>query len=202
MPGLAEAKADLKIAAEQIATATTVDELKAQLLDNLVPAMEGVVTASLDELTARDEVIATLCEDVDDLQEGRGEMLEPETTGKILATFELGNRIAAELEKLVKGSKDEVTKKRCASLLKSYRQSVLVNQDYLAEITIPVDDEAEGDDAAPGAPAPGAPEEDGDDDDEGDDEEEGDEDDGYDDADTDDDEEEDDDDDIAAEEGR
>ncbi len=139
--GLPEAKADLKIAADQIATATTVEELKMQLLDNLIPAIEGVAQAANDELAARDEVIQTLVEDVEELIDDRGDILQPETTAKILGVLELGTGIANMLEELVKTSKDDLVKKRAASLIKSYRQGVLVTQDILAEITVPVDED-------------------------------------------------------------
>lgn len=189
MPGLQEAKADLKIAGDQIATATTLEELKAQLLDNLLPAVEGVAQAAIDELAGRDDVIATLVEDVEELVDERGDILSPEATGKILSTFEIGDRICRELEVLLKQAKDEVTKKRCAGLIKSYRQGVLVNQDYLAQITVPIDepdeaDEPEDDDEDEPGP-PGAPVEPDDDED----------------LDDEDDEDDEDDDDLAAEEG-
>ena len=97
--GLAEAKADIKIASEQIATATTLEELKAQLLDNLLPAIEGVAQAASDEIAARDTVIQTLVEDVDDLVDERGDILMPETSTKILSMFELGSTIGKLLKK-------------------------------------------------------------------------------------------------------
>lgn len=163
--GLPEAKADLKIAAEGIATATTVDELKAQMLDNLIPAIEGVAQAANDELAERDSVISTLIEDVEDLVDDRGDILQPETTEKILGVFELGGEIAKMLEATIKTSKDDLVKKRAASLIKSYRQGVLVTQDYLAEITVPVEEEP---DAVVPSDAPEAQEADDDDDDDDD----------------------------------
>src|SRR5678815_3711924 len=192
--GLAEAKADLKIAAEQIATASSVDELKTQLLDNLLPCIEGVADAARDEIAQRDEVISGLIEDVDGLVDDRGDILMPETAGKLLALLELGDRIGKELEATLKSSKDEVTKKRCAGLLKSYRQGVRVRQEEIAAMTVPIEEEEPQ--PQPGQPAD--PEEE----DEDDDEEEGDDGDEYEDADEDEDEDEDDDEGAAARGGK
>lgn len=189
--GLAETQADIKMARDQIAAVTTLDELKTQLLDNVLPLMDGIVDSTREEFARHGEVLQSVVDEVDTMVDESDDILQPETTGEILAVLELGKVLANELETLLKKA-DEITKKRVAPILKAYRQGAIVLGEKLAEITIPLEPE----DDEPVAVAPGVPgapvavaeekegdddEEDDDDDDDDDSDDEGDDDEGEDD---------------------
>lgn len=138
--GLPEVKADIQLAQQQLATATTIEELKQQLVDNIFPLLEGLVEATNDGFETRDLVIKSVVEEIDQLVDQDGDVLQPDTTLKITSVIFKGNQLAAELDNLLKKA-DEVTKKRVAGLLKAYRRDSIVVQELLAEITIPLDEE-------------------------------------------------------------
>lgn len=140
--GLAETKADIKMAREQIVAVTSLDELKAQLLENVLPIMEGIIDGTGHQLAEHDEVIRSLADSVDALEDESDDMLQPETTAEILGVFETGKLLATELETLLKKA-DEITKKRVAPIIKAFRQGAIVVTEKLSEITIPLDEEPE-----------------------------------------------------------
>lgn len=187
--GLAEIRADIQLAREQIAAVETAEDLKAQLLNNVLPLMEGLVDGTRDEFTRRDEVLQAVIDDVDHLMDESDDVLQAETTAEILGVFEIGKLLANELETLVKKA-DEITKKRVTSLIKSFRQASIVMGEKLAEITIPIEvddpDEQQPSSIPEAGGAVAANDEEGDDDDEDDlDDDEDGEDDDDDDADDD-----------------
>jgi len=143
--GLPDLKADIQLASESLGAVTTVDELKQWMTDNLLPSIGGIVDATAEEFSTRDEVIQTIADDIDELVEQSGDALQPETTGKLLSVYEVGSMIANELEILLKKA-DDVTKKRVKPMVAAYRQGVLVVGELLAEITIPTDGEDDGED--------------------------------------------------------
>ena len=145
--GLIEATADIDVARDAITTATTLEELKQQLADNLFPVIKGIAEATANELVAFTEVIKTITDDIDDLREGEGELLYPETTQKINSVLDTGATIANELEAIL-AKTDQVTRKRCKALIESYRQGKNVVIDALVSITMPVDPEEVDDDAS------------------------------------------------------
>jgi hypothetical protein len=170
---LAEVKADIQLARDQIAAASTIDELKQQLTDNLFPLLEGFVDATNDGFGEIGGVLDSHEEEIKRIgDDGIEDVLFPETLGEILAVFDQGRQLATELENLMKKA-DELTKKRVNGLIKAYRKNALVTQEMLTEITIPLDPEDEEPDqkAAPPTQKPAADDEDVDDEDEDDDEE-------------------------------
>lgn len=182
--GLAEIRADIQLAREQIAAVETAEDLKAQLLNNVLPLMEGLVDGTRDEFTRRDEVLQAVIDDVDHLMDESDDVLQAETTAEILGVFEIGKLLANELETLVKKA-DEITKKRVTALIKSFRQASIVMGEKLAEITIPIEaddlDEQPSSGPEAGAVAANNEEDDEDDDDDPDEDEDDEEDDDADD---------------------
>lgn len=164
--GLIEATTDIDVARDAIASATSLEELKQQLVDNLFPVVKGLAEATAEELVGFTEVIKTITDDIDELREGEGEFLYPETTQKIIGVLETGAAIANELELLL-GKADNAAKKRINALIKSYRQGKSVVTDELAAITVPVEpevDEPEATDDAEPADGDEVEGDDGDDD--------------------------------------
>lgn len=138
--GLAELRADAKLERERIA-ALPMDQFdaKRELTENILPLLEGLAEAIAQDNEARDEVIESLAQDVDDLVDQSGDVLHPETTAKILGMFEAGKLLANELEKAI-NKFDDVTKKRIRFLIRSYRQGVEVVGSIVQEITMAPDE--------------------------------------------------------------
>jgi hypothetical protein len=166
--GLAEVKADIKLARDQIANVSSLDELKQQLLDNVLPLMEGMVEATNEGLAEQAGLLDSVMTEVEQLQDDNGDVLMPETLATILAVFDLGRQVATELEGLLKKA-DDVTKKRALGLIRAFRQQAIVVSEELAEITIAIeldDDAAAPDGALVAAGSQGVPIDDDDEDDE------------------------------------
>ncbi len=150
--GLAELKADLKHAYENLQKSDSVD-IKTELAENLYPLLEGIVDAIREDMTEVRAEVDELGEMVDDIAEGSSEVLFPETSGKIMGLLQVGAMLAAELDKALP-KLDEVSKKRVRGLTKSYRHGVQIVGELIAEITMPIEEppaQTEGPDAAPGA---------------------------------------------------
>ena len=170
---LSRVGADIVLVRKRIAKLDKIDA-KAELADNVLPLLEGLVAAVRSRMGDLAANVQNLADDIDEIESS--EVVHYETTAKIVEVIALGEVIDAELEQLA-GKSDDVTKKRVAALVQTYRQgSVLIGQ-MLAEITI---EHPYGEDDAEGEEEP---------DDEDDEEDEEDEDD-------------EDDDELAAEEGR
>lgn len=144
-PGLAEAMADIQVVREQLVKGGGGDESKfepwrAELLNNILPLIEGIASAAQKEVDELDDVIEDMGNAVDELIENKGEILLPETAAKIAGVLECGKLITDELEKLVP-KLDDVAKRKCKELIKMYRQGVAMVVKDLQEITVPDEDE-------------------------------------------------------------
>lgn len=145
--GLTEAIADIDVARDAIAACTTLEELKQCLADNLFPVVKGVADATNEHFVEFADAVKTITEDIEDLREGEGELLYPETTQKLVTVLDTGAMIATELEALL-AKQDNATRKRCKALIDSYRQGKNVIADVLAAITMPEEvEEADQDEA-------------------------------------------------------
>lgn len=166
--GLAELRADAKLHRERIAKMKLADlppeklgaVLKLELVENIFPMFEGLVDALEEDYgTALDDLNTA----VDQLIDQSSDLLQPQTAAQILGVFELGKLLANELEALAKQA-DDVSRKRIAELVLTYRRGAEVVGTLVAGITLDEDDE---DPATAGAQAePGGDDDDGDDGDE------------------------------------
>jgi hypothetical protein len=144
--GLAELKADAKLLREQYAQGEGDMDMRRELADNVLPLLMQILDGVIaNDAEVRDEV-ADLGEAVDDLIDDTGDVLHPETTTKIVGVIEIGKLLAGELAALVvakdangKPKLDDLTRKRVAELVKTYRQGAEVVSAMLVEITMPVE---------------------------------------------------------------
>lgn len=139
-PGLAEAMADIQVVREQLIKSGGSDETKfepwrAELLNNILPLIEGIAAAAQQEVNDLDDVIEDMGDALDEIIDNKGEVLMPETAAKIGGVLECGKLIADELEKVM-GKLDDVAKRKSKELIKMYRQGVALIAKDLAEITI------------------------------------------------------------------
>lgn len=142
--GLAEATADIKVVRDQLLK--SIPDLKKaepwqrELLDNILPLIEGLAGGVKAEFDDLDETVESIGDAVDELIDGNGEVILPETAQKIAGVFAAGALIADELERVL-GKLDDVAKRKCRDLIKMYRQGVELVSVELAEMTM--DEEAQ-----------------------------------------------------------
>lgn len=158
--GLAEFKADAKLARERILGLTNSEiDLKHELTENILPLFEAMCDA-IDEDVVAD--LDGLSDAVDELIDQAEDVLHPETAAKLMGVLELGKLLAKELQAVLPRC-DEVTRKRGKALIKGYLQGFEVMKAEITEITIPDEpDEVPdpipaNDDAAPNGGEPVEP---------------------------------------------
>lgn len=142
MSALAELLSDAKAMREGFAARSPNDafDSRGELADNVMPLLEALIEAITADNKARDEEIDGIGEMVDQLVDN-AEVLQPETTTKIVAVLEVGKLLATELEALLPHASD-VAKKRIQKQILAYRKGVdLEVLPHLAEITLDDDDE-------------------------------------------------------------
>lgn len=134
--GLAEVKADVQLAREQLLK-LPLDKFNAkqELTENVLPLFESICTAIEEEFGELAEELADQGEAIDELIDQSGDVLHPDTTAKIIGVFEVGKALAAELEQALP-KLDDLAKKRIRQIIKTYRQGVQVVSNELAEITL------------------------------------------------------------------
>lgn len=151
--GLDEVKADCRLVREQLMKLTgealTIEAIKHELTENLLPLFEGFIDATVEELDEMSTDVADQGEALDALMDGTGDMLQPETGAKLIGFIELSKAVAAELTALLP-KVDDLAKKRVRVLLKNFDQAVTLVTNVVTEITF----DKEEDDAPQGAPAP------------------------------------------------
>lgn len=140
--------------------------LQQEIAENLLPLLGDMADAMLTTTKDTDERLEDLAGAVDGILDQDEDMLQPETTAKIIGVFQLGQAIAAELAgMLAKHPPDQITKRRLEQLLAAYALGVETVSDHVTAVTL-VEENPDGADQ----------------DDDADDEDDGDEDDDQDDT--------------------
>jgi hypothetical protein len=144
--GLQELRADATLVRERLAKLDP-DKInyKSELCDNLLPLFEGLIDAIGEEVL---EPQAEIEEALDDLIDQASDVLHPETAAKIAGVIEYGKLLAAELEALMP-SLDDIGKKRVRTIVKTYRQGAEVVGQMIIEMTVPEDEDDEGEELLP-----------------------------------------------------
>jgi hypothetical protein len=139
--GLAELKADYKLTCDHYAgmpadAPITVGELR----DNILPLVGAKIEVAEQTAARLDDHDDAL----DELTEGAGDLLFPETAEELKATLEQGRALANFLEKgLVKFN--DLERKKAKELIKTFRTNCQVAIDRIDEMTLEDEEDDEDD---------------------------------------------------------
>lgn len=167
-------KADLKMISDTVKRADGVPDSVKHLFGELIAWNESIVrhTKDLDDRLESSEAA------IDEILDGAGEMISPETAATLMSANEQGQLLCQATTALLEGplakTMDEVSKMRFAQLIELAQKAFALSSQVIAELT-PGDEEdddgdGDGDDGDAGADDGSAAEAGG-----GDDEEDGDE---------------------------
>lgn len=138
-------KADLKMIGDAIKRADGVPDSIKNLFGELVAWNEAIVehTGDLDERLNASEAA------IDEILEGAGEMISPDTAATLTSSIQHGQMLCAAITALLEGpfakTMDEIAKKRIAQLVENAQKSFALSNQVITEITARDEDDVEDD---------------------------------------------------------
>lgn len=143
-------KADLKMIGAAIKRADGVPDSIKGLFGELVAWNEAIVEHAKD----LDERLESSEAAIDEILEGAGEMISPETAATLISSIEHGQLLCQATSALLEGplssAMDEVSKKRFAQLIEFAQKSFTLSSQVIAEITAADDEDEENADGDAG----------------------------------------------------
>jgi hypothetical protein len=137
-------KADLKMIGDAIKRADGVPDSIKTLFGELVAWNEAIVEHAKD----LDERLESSEAAIDEILEGAGEMISPETAATLISSIEHGQLLCQATSALLEGplssAMDEVSKKRFGQLIEFAQKAFALSSQVIAEITA-ADDEGDED---------------------------------------------------------